>query len=466
MTKYDVAVVGGGPGGYAAALRLAQLGRRPVLFEEARVGGECTNWGCIPTKALISMANLLEKFRRASEQGIHASDVRLDWKKLQAWKEGVVNRLVSGIEYLLNSYGVELVRGRAVLAGERRVKVVSGERLGVFEVDQVVLATGSRPATLPALPLDGEYIISSREAVTLQDIPSSMVVVGGGVVGVELGTMYRKLGVEVTIVEVMDQILPGVDPELVRVVSRSLQSRDVKVLLRSTVTECTRAGGGLRLRVNTPHGPLELFTEKVLVAVGRRPRSQDMGLEELGVEMDPRGFVKTDRQTRTNLPWLYAIGDVAGPPLLAHKAYREAQVAAEASCGRKSTLDYRALPDVIFSDPEVARVGLTEDEARSRGLEPVVGRYPFAALGRALTSAETEGFVKIVADKASGQLLGAAIVGPHASDLISELALAIEMGATVADIALTIHPHPTFPEAVMEACASAWGQPLHQVKAR
>jgi dihydrolipoamide dehydrogenase len=466
MTKYDVAVVGGGPGGYAAALRLAQLGRRPVLFEEERVGGECTNWACIPTKALISMANLLEKFRRAQEQGIHASDVRVDWRKLQAWKEGVVNRLVSGIEYLLSSYGVELVRGRAVLAGERRVKVVSGDRQGGFEVDQVVLATGSRPATIPALPIDGEYVISSREAVTLQEIPSSMVVVGGGVVGVELGTMYRKLGVEVTIVEIMDQILPGVDPELVRVVSRSLQSRDVKVLLRSTVTECTRTSGGVLLKVNTPDGPLEISAEKVLVAVGRRPRSHDMGLEELGVEMDPRGFIKTDRQTRTNLPWLYAIGDVAGPPLLAHKAYKEAHVAAEASSGRQSTLDYRALPDIVFSDPEVARVGITENEARSRGLEPVVGRYPFAALGRALTSAETDGFVKIVAEKASGQILGAFIVGPHASDLVSELALAIEMGATVADIALTIHPHPTFPEAIMEASASAWGLPFHQVKTR
>jgi dihydrolipoamide dehydrogenase len=464
LIEADVAIVGGGPGGYVCGIRAAQLGLKTVVIEADRLGGECVNYGCIPSKSLISVSRLLDKVKEAEKYGFRASNVSVDFLQLQKWKSEVISRLVSGIELLLRGYHATVVYGEAEVVAKDRIVVST--LLGKEEISckNLVIATGTRTSSLPGLEIDGDLVIGSKEGLELKSAPKRLLIVGGGAIGLEFASMFQKLGSTITIVEIMDQLLPGSDPEVVRVVHRKLEAKGTKVYLKSKVLRINKKGTEADVEVETPGGKVNVEADRILVSVGRKPRTEKMNLEKIGVSTDPRGYITTDSKMQTSIPGIYAIGDVRGPPLLAHKASKEGIVAAECIAGLPSAADWKVIPDAVFCDPEVASVGLTEAKAQESGYKVKRSRFQFAALGRALTAGEPEGFVKIVSNEADGLVLGAQIVGPEASDLISEVALAIEMGATVEDIALTIHPHPTLPEAIMEASESAAGRPIHQLK--
>ena len=464
MIEADVVVIGGGPGGYVCGIRAAQLGLKTVVVESDRLGGECVNYGCIPSKSLITVSKLVDKVKEAEKYGLQATNVSVDFVQLQKWKSEVVSRLVSGIELLLKGYHATVIAGEAEVVSKERVVVTTQRGKEEITCKNLVLATGTRTSSLPGLEFDGDLVIGSKEGLELKGPPGRMLIVGGGAIGLEFASMFQKLGSAITVVEIMDQLLPGSDPEVVRVVHRKLESKGVKVYVRSKVSKVEKKGSEANVTVETPDGSLALGFDKVLVSVGRKPRTERLNLQKIGVQTDPRGYIVTDNRMQTNVPGVYAIGDVRGPPLLAHKASKEGIVAAECIAGLPSAADWKAIPDAVFCDPEVASVGYTEAKALEAGYKVKRSRFQFAALGRALTAGEPEGFVKIVSNEADGLVLGVQIVGPEASDLISEAALAIEMGATADDIALTIHPHPTLPEAIMEASESAAGRPIHQLK--
>jgi dihydrolipoamide dehydrogenase len=462
--KYDAIVIGGGPGGYVCAIRLAQLGRKVACVEAGEVGGICLNWGCIPSKALISAAHLYQKARHAAPEGITCSGIELDVGRLQDHKDGIVKRLTGGVRTLLRGNGVRLLEGRAELEDGRRVRLTGRDgATRTIAADQgIVLATGSSTIELPGLPFDGTGVIGARDAVSLRSVPQRLLVVGGGVIGLELGMLYQSLGSELTIVELLPTLLSGIDRDCAKVVERRLGKLGAKIFTRTRAPGYERLPDGtLAVRLETPEGPSTVECDVVLVAVGMRPRSENLGLEALGVEVDARAFIRTDERCETSVPGLFAVGDVSGPPLLAHKASKEGEVCAEVIAGRAAAKDWVSIPAVVFTDPEIASAGLTEEQATLQGFSVRVGRFPFAALGRAMSLGETDGLVKAVSDAKSGRLLGMHIVGPSASDLISEAALALELGATVEDLSLTIHPHPTLSEALMEASSAALGHAIH-----
>lgn len=458
---YDVFVIGGGPGGYTAAIRLGQLGLRTLCVERESLGGVCLNWGCIPSKALITAAATAEKIRKAAAMGITAGEPVVDFAATQRWKGGIVARLTGSVGTLIRGNGGEVAMGTARLVDARTVEVTGadGAVRRVSARRAVVVATGSRVATVPGFEPDGERILTAREAVELTEVPRSLVVIGGGVIGMELGTMYQRLGAALTVVEVAGAILPGVDADLVRVVERRVRARGGEILTEARALGWERRGDGVVVRVEHGGTVREIEAERVLVAVGFRPNSGGMGLEEAGVRLDARGHVAVDDRFRTSLSGVYAVGDVTGGPYLAHKAFREAETVAEVIAGRNVRRDWYALPAAIFTDPEIAVVGLTEAEARWEGREMKVGRFPFSASGRALSLGETDGFVKVIANEE--RVLGVGIVGPEASEMIGEAALAMEMVAAAEDVALTIHPHPTLSEGFMEAFKHALGEAVH-----
>ncbi len=464
MQEADITIIGGGPGGYVCAIRAAQLGLKTILVEKDRLGGECVNYGCIPSKSLITVSKLYERVKAAEKFGLKASGVSVDFDQMQKWKSEVVTKLVSGIELLLKGNHAKVILGTAKVQDRHRVIVSTTAGEEEISTKLMVLATGTSPVQLPGLTFDGQVVIASKEALELKSAPKRLVVVGGGAIGLEFASMYQKLGSAVTIVELMDQLLPGGDPEVSRVVQRNLESKGAKIHLKSTVASCVARGGSAKLEVNTPEGKVSLEADKVLVSVGRRPRTEGLNLGKLGVATDEKGYISTDKRMMTNVDGVFAIGDIRGPPLLAHKASKEGIVAAECAAGLPSAADWKVIPDAVFCDPEVATVGLTEAKATAAGFNVKRSRFQFAALGRALSTGETQGFVKVVSKAEDGLVLGVQIVGPEASNLISEVALAIEMGATVDDIALTVHPHPTLPEAIMEAAESAADRPIHQLK--
>ncbi len=464
MIEADVAIVGGGPGGYVCGIRAAQLGLKTVVIESDKLGGECLNYGCIPSKSLITISKLFDKVKEAEKYGLRASSVSIDFVQMQKWKSEVVSRLVSGVEGLLRGYHAAVVFGEAEIVAKDRLLVTTSKGKEEVAFKNLVIATGTRTSSLPGLEFDGDLIIGSKEGLELKGAPDRLLIVGGGAIGLEFASMYQRLGSAITIVEILDQLLSGSDPEVVRVVQRKLEGRGARVYLKSKVTRVSKMGSEAEVEVETPDGKLKVVVDKVLVSVGRKPRTEKMNLQGIGVQTDSRGYIVTDEKMQTNVPGVYAIGDVRGPPLLAHKASKEGIVAAECVAGLPSAADWKVVPDAVFCDPEVASVGLTEAKATEAGYKVKRSRFQFAALGRALSTGEPEGFVKVVSNEQNGLILGVQIVGPEASNLISEVALAMEMGATVEDIALTVHPHPTLPEAIMEASESAAGRPIHQLK--
>ncbi len=462
--SYDAIVLGGGPGGYVCAIRLAQLGLKVACVEEEEYGGVCLNWGCIPSKALIANAHYYEKSKHIGDHGIVVGNVSVDVPRMQEWKNGIIKKLTGGVRTLLKNNGAEVIDGRGKLVGPRTLEVVGkdGSKKRLNATRGIVIATGSATIQVPGFEFDGERIIGAREAVSLRQVPKRLVVIGGGVIGLELGMVYQSFGAELTVVELTDSLLPGIDPDCTRIVERTITKRGGKILKSTRADGYTKGDSGeVTVNITTAAGAEKVVADVVLVAVGMKPRSKGIGLEEVGVAIDPRGFVTINERCETNVPGVYAIGDVSGRPMLAHKASKEGEICAEVIAGHKAARDWVTVPGIIFTDPEVACAGLTEQEAKDQGLQVKVGRFPFAALGRAMSIGETDGFVKVVTDVKSGRVVGVHIVGPSASDLISEAVLALETVATAEDIALSIHPHPTLGEAMMEAAAASIGQAIH-----
>ena len=466
--RYDAVVIGAGPGGYPAAIRLGQLKVKTCIIEREYMGGVCLNVGCIPSKAVIHAAKMFEKMSHADELGIGiAQKPTLDMKKLQTWKGGVVTKLTSGVRTLLKGNHVDIVEGTAKLdkSGPDGHRVIVQTKTGpqTIVAKNVVLATGSRPTEIPGFKIDQNRILDSTGALALDSVPARLIVIGGGYIGLELGMVYAKFGSKVTVVEALPRVLATMDKDCVAVVERKLRKMGVEVLTDTMAKSWEDKGDRAVLTVQLKDGKTATIdADKILLSIGRRPNSENLGLDVAGVAVDKRGYVIADDHLRTNVPGIYALGDLIGGMMLAHKATHEGEVVAEIIAGHKAAMDVRTIPAVVFTDPEIATTGLTEDEAKAKGhTELKVGKFPFAALGRALSVNDTEGFAKVIADAKTGELLGMHIVANGAGDLISEGALAIEMGAVADDLRLTIHPHPTLSEAVMEAAAAALGEAVH-----
>ena len=483
---FDLVVVGGGPGGYPAAIRAAQLGLKTALVEKERPGGVCLNWGCIPTKAMLRSAEVLETARHGAEYGVLADNVRLDYAAVLARKDRVVKSLTDGVAGLLAASGVTVTIGHARLTGPRTVEVVGvgdaplgpggprynappapdGAPAATLEGRNLLLATGSTPAVLPIPGIDLPGVVTSDGAFLLEEVPRRIVIIGASAVGAEWATMFQAFGSEVTMVELLDRLLPAEDEDIGKALARSFARRGIKVETGRTVTGIAPAGDQappLVVTVADPDGgnPREVEADVVLVGVGRRPNTAELGLERAGVATDLRGWVEVDDRLRTGVPGVHAVGDVTGRVLLAHVASHQGLVAAGVMAGHDERMDYRAVPAATFTHPEVASVGLTEAAAREAGHDVAVGRFPFSALGRAQTFGGVEGLVKVVAERDDGHVLGVHVIGPGASDLIPEGVLAMQLEATLADIAATIHAHPTLGEGTMEAALVALGLPVH-----
>jgi dihydrolipoamide dehydrogenase len=461
--RFDLAVIGSGPGGYVAAIRAAQLGRRVAVIEEDRPGGVCLNWGCIPSKALLTGASLVETLRDHGETfGVVAGELRLDYGKAIDHSRKVADRLCKGVQGLLKKNRIELVAGRGRLAGANRVEV-RGASERVVEADHLLLATGSAEWTPPALPVDGERVLTSREALESKRVPERLLVVGAGAVGVEFAYVYAAYGSRVTVIEMASQMLPGADPEVAAALQREFRRKGIEVRLGTRFEELKQDAGEVRVAVTGPKGSEELRAEQVLAAIGRRPRSADLGLEAVGVALDAKGFVRVDGRLRSSVPTVSAIGDLAGAPLLAHKASEEGIAAVEFLAGHKRpAVDPLHIPACIYAEPQVAWIGLGEAEARVKyGEDLRVGRFPFTASGKAIAAAHTAGFAKILAEPRYGQIVGAHLVGAGATELVAEIGLAMTLEATTGELAATSHAHPTLSEAVMEAALAAEGRGIN-----
>lgn len=446
----EVVVIGSGPGGYTAAFRAADLGKKVVMIERYEaLGGVCLNVGCIPSKALLHAAKVLDDAGAMSDHGIEFGKPKINAKKLLDWKNGIVSKLSGGIRMLAKSRKVEVLNGVAKFVSDRQIEVtLNNGKKETVEFQHAIIAVGSRPVKLPFLPEDPR-IIDSTGALELADVSGSMLCIGGGIIGLEMATVYHSLGTEVSIVEVMDQIMPGADNDIVKPLYDRLKKRCKQIYLKTKVTKVEAKKDGLYVTFEGEGAPAEPQRfDRILSSVGRRPNGDQIDAPKAGVKVDERGFIAVDKQMRTNVPHIFAIGDVAGNPMLAHKAIPEGRVAAEVICGLKHYFDPKCIPNVAYTDPEVAWVGLTETEAKAKGIKYGKGVFPWAASGRALSNGRSEGMTKLLIDEDTHRILGAGIVGTNAGDLITEVALAIEMGADVEDVALTIHPHPTLSESV------------------
>jgi dihydrolipoamide dehydrogenase len=446
----DVLVLGAGPGGYSAAFRAADLGKSVVLVDRSSIlGGVCLNIGCIPSKALLHAARVIAETKEMAEHGLAFGEPEVDLDKLRGWKEGVVRRLTNGLAGLAKQRKVKVVTGLGSFVSPNHLEVTTddGSRTMVgFE--QAIIAAGSEPLTLPFIPHDDPRVVDSTGALELASVPERLLVVGGGIIGLEMATVYAELGSRITIVELLDQLIPGADKDLVNPLFKRVSKRYEAIYLTTKVTQVDAEADGLRVHFEGAKAPETATFDQVLVAVGRRPNGRAIGAERAGVAVDERGFIGVDKQQRTNVPHIFAIGDVVGQPMLAHKASHEGHVAAEVAAGKPSYFDVRGIPSVAYTDPEVAWVGVTETEAKAAGVQYGKGNFPWAANGRSLSLARDEGMTKLLFDEATHRLIGAAAVGPNAGELIAETALAVEMGADAADVALTVHPHPTLSETV------------------
>jgi dihydrolipoamide dehydrogenase len=449
----EVAVLGAGPGGYTAAFRAADLGKKVVLIERyPTLGGVCLNVGCIPSKTLLHAARVIDEAAAFADHGLRFGAPEIDLDRLRAWKEQVVGRLTGGLAQLAKRRKVEVLQGVATFNGPHQLEVATADGPRTVGFDHAIVAAGSRVIRLPGLPWDDPRVMDSTRALELAEIPKRLLVVGGGIIGLEMATVYLALGSEVSVVELTPGLMPGTDRDLVKPLAKRLGSRLADVWLSTRVARAEPRDDGLEVFFEAAEeggkAPESAIFDRVLVSVGRRPNGDSIGAEAAGLEVDEKGFLPVDRQQRTHVPHIFAIGDLVGPPMLAHKAMHEAKVAAEVAAGLPSSFDVRAIPSVAYTDPEVAWVGLTEEEAKEKGIAYGKGSFPWAASGRSLGQGRSEGMTKLLFDEETGRLLGAGVVGTHAGDLIAEAALALEMGCDAADLALTIHPHPTLAETV------------------
>ena len=464
MNKTKVAVIGAGPGGYAAAFMAADLGMETTLIDpEANPGGVCLYRGCIPSKALLHAAKILNESQEAESIGIHFPKPNVDLAKLRDWKNGVVAKLVGGLGMLSKQRKISYVQGRAVFTDSNHVEITGKDgRTSVLEFETAVLATGSRPATLPNVKLESERLWDSTRALELKEVPKKLLVVGGGYIGLEMGSVYAALGSEVSVVEMLPNLLPGADRDLVSVLERRIKKAFKDIKLETKLAAIDESGDGLRVAFENKEGvKTEEVFDAVLVSIGRKPNHENLGLEKTKVIVSKRGFVETDAQCRTADPSIFAIGDIAGEPMLAHKASHEGRAAAEVISGKDVRFEPAAIPAVVFTDPEIAWVGLTEAQAKEKGAAFEVYRFPWAASGRAISINRTDGATKILVDPLTEKILGVGIVGVGAGDMIAEAGLAMETGATVSDIAKTIHAHPTLSETVMETADMFHGTCSH-----
>ncbi len=459
--ELDTVVIGAGPGGYVAAIRAAQLGQKVTIIEKEYFGGVCLNVGCIPSKALISASHVYHNAQHSDVFGVTAQDVAIDFTKTQEWKDkSVVAKLTGGVEMLLKKNKVEIIRGEAFFQDDHHLRVIHEDGAQSYTYNNAIIATGSRPIEIPGFKFGGR-IIDSTGALNLKEIPGKLVVIGGGVIGSELGMAYANLGSQVTILEGSPQLLPSFEKDMVRVVEKEMKNRNIDIHTKAMAKEAIDNGDSVTIKYEVNGKAEEVTADYVLVSVGRRPNTDEMGLDIAGIEMTDRGLIKVDKQGRTNKSNVYAIGDVVPGAALAHKASYEGKVAAAAIAGEKDEVDYLAMPAVAFTDPELASTGHTEKSAKEAGLDVKASKFPFGGNGRALSLDQTDGFLRLITTKEDNILVGAQIVGPNASEVISELVLAIESGMNAEDIALTIHGHPSLGEVTMDTAELALGMPIH-----
>ncbi|QQK80665.1 dihydrolipoyl dehydrogenase [Salicibibacter cibi] len=461
--EVDTIIIGSGPGGYVAAIRAAQLGQSVTLVEKGDVGGVCLNVGCIPSKALIEAGHSYEKAQGNDELGIKSENVSVDFSKVQEWKSGVVQKLTGGVQSLLKGNKVNVVQGEAYLSDKDTVRVSSENNSGQsYKFKNCIIATGSQPIELSNFKYSNR-VIDSSGALALDAIPEKLVVIGGGYIGIELAGAYASFGTEVTVLEGEKRILGGFEKQMSQLVQRRLKNKGVTFYTEAMASGVEEKDDGVTVTADVKGEEQKIDADYVLVSVGRKPNTEELGLEQIGVEMDDKGLIQTDKEARTSVPNLFAIGDITDGPPLAHKASYEGKIAAEVISGEASAIDYLGIPLVAFSDPELASVGYTEEEAKEAGFEAKASKFPFQANGRALSLNDSDGFMKLVTRKDDGLVIGAQIAGPSASDMIAEVGLAIEAGMTAEDVAMTIHAHPTLGEITMEAAEVALGTPIHSM---
>ena len=459
----DLVIIGSGPGGYVAAIRAAQLGLDVILVEkEKSLGGVCLHWGCIPTKALITSSDYFNTIKDLDMMGIHVENYKVDMNKMNQWKDGIIEDLASGIHTLCDKHGVEVIQGVGKFTSKDTLAISGKSDVNTIKFKNAIIATGSSAAQIPGFEYDGDKVISSNEAISLQEVPKKLAIIGGGYIGTEMGTVYGKLGTEVHILEGTEHLIPQLDSEIVDVVTKELSNFNVTPHYCSKAKSVEKTDSGVKVHFDSKDAQDQVVeADKVLVVVGRKPNYENLGLEDIGVEIDDKGFVPSNEQMKTNVENIFTIGDVRGYPMLAHKATREAKVAAEVCAGKPSAYDNKVIPLVVFNDPELVSVGLTEQEAKDKGYDILVSKFPYAALGRAHMFDKTTGFIKMVADKKTNLVLGVHAVGPHVSEIVAEATLALEMGATVQDLELTIHPHPTISEGMSEVSDAIQNRAIH-----
>lgn len=462
--KFDVVVIGAGPGGYPAAIRAAQRGARVAVVEKEKVGGTCLNWGCIPTKTLLASTELIAHAREAEKYGVKITGIEADWPAIIERKQSVTDTLVGGILQLLKANGIELITGTGRINKDKNVVVDTPEGERLLETDRVIIATGSDPAELPTFDFSQEAVMTSTDALALDHVPKSLIIVGSGVIGSEFACIFSTLGTEIVMLELMDRMLPTEDSRVAKQMKSTFRKQGIDVRTKTTVEEVLEyRPDGIKVKLSSGD---ELEAEKLLVSIGRKFNSAGLGLEELGVETDERGRIMVDQTMETSVDGIFAVGDVVGGILLAHTATFEGLVAAENVTGGNATMNYHVVPACIFTTPEIGSVGINSDKAAEQGIDVNISRFSFGALGKALAMGEDYGFVQLVIDAKTDRVLGAQIMGPHASDLVHEVAVAMHMGATAEDIANTIHAHPSLPEAIMEAAEAAHGKAIHVAPAR
>ena len=461
--QYDIAIIGGGPGGYVAAIRAAQLGAKTLLIEKDEIGGTCLNRGCIPTKALIASVGKLHDVKKCAEFGIKAENARFDFAAVMARKEAVTKQLSSGVASLVKSNGIEMIKGAATLEKDKSIKVATVEGEKVFKADKIIIATGSSPMLPPVEGATLPGVMDSDGLLQIDKVPESMVIVGGGVVGMEFAVIFQAFGCQVTVVEMLPSILSNMDKDIPTRLGIALRKQGIKMLASCKVKKIEQSDGKLSVTVETAKGEENLFAENVLMSAGRKANVENIGLENLGITFSRKG-IEVDENMQTNIPGIYAIGDVTGQSMLAHSASAAGEIAAQNAMGAKDIMSFSNIPACVFTIPEIASVGMTEQEAQQSGREIAVSKFNFAGNGKAMAIGETDGFVKIIADKNDYTVLGVHIMGPHASDLIMEGAVAVVNKLTAKQLAHTVHPHPTLSEVIGECAMGIFGEPIHQIK--